>query len=123
MALPEIATPIYTLTVPSSKKRVKYRPFLVKEQKLLIFFCADVWFWVAGDIADITCPQNLRFAEGSGDSATAYFMNGVTRAQFVLRAAARACRRTTPMQACRAASAYVPRGLRRPRLPWLERRA
>ena len=36
MALPEIATPIYTLTVPSSKKRVKYRPFLVKEQKLII---------------------------------------------------------------------------------------
>jgi len=36
MALPEIATPIYTLTVPSTKKRVKYRPFLVKEQKLLI---------------------------------------------------------------------------------------
>ena len=36
MALPEIATPIYTLTVPSTKKKVKYRPFLVKEQKLLI---------------------------------------------------------------------------------------
>ena len=36
MALPEIATPTYTLTVPSTKKRVKYRPFLVKEQKLLI---------------------------------------------------------------------------------------
>ena len=36
MALPEIATPIYTLTIPSTKKRVKYRPFLVKEQKLLI---------------------------------------------------------------------------------------
>ena len=36
MALTEIATPIYTLTVPSTKKRVKYRPFLVKEQKLLI---------------------------------------------------------------------------------------
>ena len=36
MALPEIATPIYTLTVPSTKKRVKYRPYLVKEQKLLI---------------------------------------------------------------------------------------
>ena len=36
MALPEIATPVYTLTVPSTKKRVKYRPFLVKEQKLLI---------------------------------------------------------------------------------------
>ena len=36
MPLPEIATPIYTLTVPSTKKKVKYRPFLVKEQKLLI---------------------------------------------------------------------------------------
>ena len=36
MALPEIATPIYTLSVPSTKKKVKYRPFLVKEQKLLI---------------------------------------------------------------------------------------
>ena len=36
MALPEIATPIYTLTIPSTKKKVKYRPFLVKEQKLLI---------------------------------------------------------------------------------------
>ena len=36
MPLPEIATPIYTLSIPSSKKRVKYRPFLVKEQKLLI---------------------------------------------------------------------------------------
>ena len=36
MALPEIATPIYTLTIPSTKKKIKYRPFLVKEQKLLI---------------------------------------------------------------------------------------
>ena len=36
MALPEIATPIYTLTIPSTKKKVKYRPFLVKEQKILI---------------------------------------------------------------------------------------
>ena len=36
MPLPEIATPVYTLTIPFTKKRVKYRPFLVKEQKLLI---------------------------------------------------------------------------------------
>ena len=35
MALPEIATPIYTLTIPSTKKKVKYRPFLVKEQKVV----------------------------------------------------------------------------------------
>ena len=36
MALPDIATPIYTLTIPSNKKKIKYRPFLVKEQKVLI---------------------------------------------------------------------------------------
>ena len=36
MPLPEVATPIYTLTLPSTKKKIKYRPFLVKEQKILI---------------------------------------------------------------------------------------
>ena len=36
MPLPDIATPTYTLTVPSTKKKVKYRPFLVKEEKILI---------------------------------------------------------------------------------------
>ena len=36
MPLPEIVTPTYSLTVPSTKKKLKYRPFLVKEQKALI---------------------------------------------------------------------------------------
>ena len=36
MPLPEIVTPTYELEVPSSKKKLKYRPFLVKEQKILI---------------------------------------------------------------------------------------
>lgn len=36
MPLPEIVTPVYSLTVPSTKKKIKYRPFLVKEQKVLI---------------------------------------------------------------------------------------
>tara|TARA_B100001250_G_C19802412_1_gene791704 strand:- start:1369 stop:2067 length:699 start_codon:yes stop_codon:yes gene_type:complete len=36
MPLPEIVTPTYTLVVPSTKKKIKYRPFLVKEQKTLI---------------------------------------------------------------------------------------
>lgn len=36
MPLPEIVTPTYTLAVPSTKKKIKYRPFLVKEQKMLI---------------------------------------------------------------------------------------
>ena len=36
MALPMNATPTYTLEVPSSKKVVKFSPFLVKEEKALL---------------------------------------------------------------------------------------
>ena len=36
MPLPKIATPTYELVLPSSNKKVKYRPFLVKEEKVLI---------------------------------------------------------------------------------------
>ena len=36
MPLPKIDTPIYELTLPLSKKKIKYRPFLVKEQKNLL---------------------------------------------------------------------------------------
>lgn len=36
MVLPKIATPTYTLEIPSLKKEIKYRPFLVKEEKILI---------------------------------------------------------------------------------------
>lgn len=36
MGLPIQATPIYTLIIPSSKKQLKYRPFLVKEEKSLL---------------------------------------------------------------------------------------
>ena len=36
MPLPRIETPKYELTIPSSGKVVKYRPFLVKEEKILL---------------------------------------------------------------------------------------
>ena len=36
MGLPTIAVPEYTLTIPSSGKKVKFRPFLVKEEKILL---------------------------------------------------------------------------------------
>ena len=36
MALPISSTPLYTLTIPSTGKMVKYRPFLVKEEKALL---------------------------------------------------------------------------------------
>ena len=36
MPLPKINTPTYDLTLPSTGKKIKYRPFLVKEEKILI---------------------------------------------------------------------------------------
>lgn len=36
MALPMSSTPTYTLTIPSTGKEVKYRPFLVREEKALM---------------------------------------------------------------------------------------
>ena len=34
--LPKIATPTYELELPSTEQKIKYRPFLVKEEKLLV---------------------------------------------------------------------------------------
>lgn len=36
MPLPKISLPIYELTLPSNNKKVKYRPFTVKEEKILL---------------------------------------------------------------------------------------
>ena len=36
MPLPKISTPTYELELPSTGKKIKYRPFLVKEEKILI---------------------------------------------------------------------------------------
>ena len=36
MPLPKIVTPSFELTLPSNGKKIKYRPFLVKEEKILI---------------------------------------------------------------------------------------
>jgi len=36
MALPKVEAPRYELTLPSQDIKVKYRPFLVKEEKILL---------------------------------------------------------------------------------------
>jgi len=36
MALPQVNTPTYELAVPSTDEKIKYRPFLVKEEKILL---------------------------------------------------------------------------------------
>jgi hypothetical protein len=36
MSLPKINSPLYEITIPSNGKKIKYRPFVVKEEKLLL---------------------------------------------------------------------------------------
>jgi hypothetical protein len=36
MPLPKISTPTYELELPSTGKKIRYRPFLVREEKILI---------------------------------------------------------------------------------------
>ena len=36
MALPKLATPRFSLELPSNGKRISFRPFLVKEEKALL---------------------------------------------------------------------------------------
>ena len=36
MPLPKVSTPQYTIKIPSLQKEIKYRPFLVREEKILI---------------------------------------------------------------------------------------
>ena len=48
MPLPTIATPTFELILPSNGKKIKYRPFLVKEEKVLILALET------GDTSDIT---------------------------------------------------------------------
>ena len=36
MSLPKISYPVHTIQIPSTKKNAKFRPFLVKEEKLLL---------------------------------------------------------------------------------------
>ena len=36
MPLPKISTPTHELVLPSTGKKIKYRPFLVREEKILI---------------------------------------------------------------------------------------
>lgn len=48
MPLPKVATPTYELILPSNKKSIKYRPFLVGEEKILILAMES------GDTKEIT---------------------------------------------------------------------
>ena len=54
MPLPKIATPTYELVIPSTKKKIKYRPFLVKEEKVLIIAMeSEDTKQIAGAVKDV----------------------------------------------------------------------
>jgi len=54
MPLPKINTPTYELEIPSTGKKVKYRPFLVREEKILIMALeSEDMKQISGAIVDI----------------------------------------------------------------------
>ena len=56
MTLPKINVPEYSLEVPSTNEEIKFRPFLVKEEKLLLLSQES------GDEKDLYIFQAVRYA-------------------------------------------------------------
>ena len=57
MALPKLNTPTYELKIPSTGQKVKYRPFLVKEEKILLMAIED------GSVAAMSKAMNNIISE------------------------------------------------------------
>ncbi len=75
--LPKIEVPSYTLTVPSTKKQVTYRPYLVKEEKiLLIALESSDAAQIRQGMLDIikTCTTNLDMESLNGSDAEYIFI-------------------------------------------------
>ena len=67
MALPKIDTPVYELTLPLCKKQVRFRPFLVKEQKLMLMVMEER---NPEDIVTFDVPLFIRLLEFAREDAT-----------------------------------------------------
>ena len=80
MALPKIDTPVYELELPLSKKHIKFRPFLVKEQKnLLMAMEADDKETIERNIRQVltncTITENLDINKLPVIDVEYYFLN------------------------------------------------
>lgn len=53
MNLPKISVPTYDLKLPLTKKNIKYRPFLVKEQKILLMAIDSTQEFIADNVKQI----------------------------------------------------------------------
>lgn len=68
MALPKIDVPTYELELPVSKKKIKYRPFLVKEQKTLLMAMESnesdsIHLAIRDILSNCTLTENLNLDE------------------------------------------------------------
>jgi hypothetical protein len=65
MPLPKISTPTYELTLPSTGKKIKYRPFLVREEKILIMAMEsenmkDITSSIVQILSDCILTENIK---------------------------------------------------------------
>lgn len=66
MSLPKLNTPTYELTLPSTGQKVKYRPFLVKEHKILLQLAEadnDEVARVVNDLVDVCTFNALKIKD------------------------------------------------------------
>lgn len=66
MALPKLETPTYELILPSTEQKVKYRPFLVKEYKILLTALesdAEEIYKIVTDLVDVCTFNKLKVKE------------------------------------------------------------
>jgi hypothetical protein len=71
MSLPIISTPKYTLTLPSNGTTVEYRPFLVKEEKILLIAQeSDDQVQIIGAIKDVI--SSCTFGKINPDTLTSF---------------------------------------------------
>lgn len=80
MALPKIDVPTYELVLPLSKKKIKYRPFLVKEQKNLLMAMestesSTIHNVVKDILSNCTLTENIDFDELPIIDVEYYFIN------------------------------------------------
>jgi hypothetical protein len=80
MALPKIDTPTYELTLPVSKKKIKFRPFLVKEQRNLLMAMesndsSEVHLAIKDILENCTITENIKIDELPVIDVEYYFIN------------------------------------------------
>ena len=71
MGLPILEVPTYELTLPSTGKKITYRPFLVKEHKILLTLSEasdNETARIVTDLVDVCTFNKINAKEKSGTS-------------------------------------------------------